>query len=48
MPVFHLVKKYFELIGLLTDTRHRVTTEKVQPGKCLREGAAGFLEMWVC
>ena len=24
------------------------TTEKLQPGRCLAEGAASFLEAWIC
>jgi hypothetical protein len=48
IPAFGWVKEYFEPIGLLGDSRRCGTTEKVQPGKCLTKGAAGFLERRVC
>jgi hypothetical protein len=47
IPGFGWVKKYFEPIGLLSDSGCRGTTKKVQPRKCLRESAAGLLEMRV-
>jgi hypothetical protein len=40
------VNKYFVPIGSVSDNGGNGTTQKIQPARCLREGAAGFLEAW--